>query len=73
MYLRNMVCFGCKIVNFLQKGEKDSNNNNNNNNYRQMYEEGDVTVLWNQAVHTDGEVNVLLTVHHAVILGNCPT
>ena len=21
-----------------------------------MYEEGDVTVLWNQAVHTDGEV-----------------
>jgi hypothetical protein len=21
-----------------------------------VYEEGDVTVLWNQAVHTDGEV-----------------
>jgi len=46
----------------------NNNNNNNNNNMqslrhwnrRQMpkpvYEEGDVTVLWNQAVHTEREV-----------------
>jgi hypothetical protein len=31
-------------------------NNNNNNNNKPVYEEGDVTVLWNQAVHTDREV-----------------
>ena len=38
----------------------NNNNNNNNNNYTHMpkpvYEEGDVTVLWNQAVPTDREV-----------------
>jgi len=40
----------------------NNNNNNNNNNkfYTHMpkpvYEEGDVTELWNQAVHTDREV-----------------
>ena len=37
-----------------------NNNNNNNNNNKHMpkpvYEEGDVTVLWNQAVHTGREV-----------------
>ena len=40
------------------------NNNNNNNNINKwythmpkpVYEQGDVTVLWNQAVHTDREV-----------------
>ena len=31
--------------------DDDDDNNNNNNN-----KEGDVTVLWNQAVHTDREV-----------------
>jgi len=30
-----------------------NNNNNNNNN---VYEEGDVTILWNQAVHTYREL-----------------
>jgi hypothetical protein len=48
----------------------NNNNNNNNNNAlsiettdkwykhipKPVYEEGDVTVLWNQAVHTDTEV-----------------
>jgi len=29
---------------------------NNNNNNKPVYEEGDVTALWNQAVHTDREV-----------------
>jgi hypothetical protein len=32
----------------------DYNNNNNNNNNNNK--EGDVAVLWNQAVHTDTEV-----------------
>jgi hypothetical protein len=32
------------------------NNNNNNNNNKPVYEEGDVSVLWNQRVHTDREV-----------------
>ena len=32
------------------------NVNNNNNNNKPVYEEGDVTVLRNQAVHTDREV-----------------
>ena len=48
--------------------EKIKRNNNNNNNKwyththththipKPVYEEGDVTVLWNQAVHTDREV-----------------
>ena len=30
--------------------------NNNNNNNKPVHEEGFVTVLWNQAVHTDREV-----------------
>ena len=34
----------------------DNDNNNNNNNNKPVYEEGEVTVLWNQAVHTDREV-----------------
>jgi hypothetical protein len=34
----------------------NNNNSNNNNNNKPVYEEGDVTVLWNQAVHTDREV-----------------
>jgi hypothetical protein len=42
----------------------DNNNNNNNKTTdtwythepKPVYEEGDVTVLWNQAVHTDREV-----------------
>ena len=34
------------------------NNNNNNNTHmpKPVYEEGDVIVLWNQAVHTEREV-----------------
>jgi len=36
-------------------GECHNTTNNNNNNIP-VYEEGDVTVLWNQAVHTDREV-----------------
>jgi hypothetical protein len=39
--------------------DDDSNNNNNNNNKpmpKPLHEEEDVTVLWNQAVHTDREV-----------------
>jgi hypothetical protein len=32
------------------------NNNNNNNNNKPIYEEGAVTVLWNQAVHTERKV-----------------
>ena len=42
----------------------NNNNNNNNNNTgkwhthmpKPVYEKGDVTVLWNQAVHTEREV-----------------
>jgi len=30
--------------------------NNNNNNNKPVFEERDVTVLWNQAVHTEKEV-----------------
>ena len=33
-----------------------NNNNNNNNINKPVCEEGDVTVFWNQAVHTDTEV-----------------
>ena len=33
-----------------------NNNNNNNNNNKPVCEDGDVTVLWNEAVHTDREV-----------------
>ena len=44
--------------------DDDNNNNNNNNNIiiiiinmpKPVYEEGDVTVLWNQAVHREREV-----------------
>ena len=35
-----------------------SNNNNNNNNNKANVGKGDVTVLWNQVVHTDREVTV---------------
>jgi len=31
-------------------------NNNNNNNNKPVFEERGVTVLWNQAVHTEKEV-----------------
>jgi len=34
----------------------NNNNNNNNNKPKPLCEEGDVTVLWNQAVHIDREV-----------------
>ena len=34
----------------------NNNNNNNNNNTKPVCGKGDVTVLWNQAVHTDREV-----------------
>jgi len=53
-----MVCLRNISINTLHKGDDDyddddyDNSNNNSNN-----EEGDVTVLWNQAVHTDREVN----------------
>jgi hypothetical protein len=43
----------------MHNNNNDDNNNNNNNNrhhHHPMYEKGDVTVLWNQAVHTDREV-----------------
>jgi hypothetical protein len=44
----------------VHKGDNKDNNNNNNNNNKHMpkpvYEEGDVTVLWNQVVHTNREV-----------------
>jgi hypothetical protein len=39
-------------VNTLHKGDDDDNNNNN----KPVCEEGGVTVLWNQAVHTEREV-----------------
>jgi hypothetical protein len=41
---REVSCHG------YENGDDDDNNNNN------KYEKGDVTVLWNQAVHTDREV-----------------
>jgi len=41
-----MVCLRNICINTLQKGDNDNNNNDNE----------DVTVLWNQAVHTDREV-----------------
>jgi hypothetical protein len=31
----------------------NNNNNNNNNNNKPLYGDRDVTVLWNQTVHTD--------------------
>jgi len=34
----------------------DDDDDNNNGNNKPVYEEGEVTVLWNQAVHTDREV-----------------
>jgi len=37
------------------KRDIHNNNNNNNNNNNKLCEAGDVTVLWNQAVHTDRE------------------
>ena len=45
-------------INTLHKGDDDDDDddNNNNNNNNTVYEEGDVTVLWNQTVHTDREV-----------------
>ena len=60
-----MVCFKYIIVNTLYKGDNkdddddddnDDDNDNNNNNNKPVYEEGDVTVLWNREVHTDREV-----------------
>jgi hypothetical protein len=57
-----VVCFRYTAVNTVSNGDNrhsDNNNNNNNNNNntpKPVYEEGDVTVLWNQAVHTDTEV-----------------
>jgi hypothetical protein len=56
-----MVCFKHIIVNTLYEGDnKDGNDNDDaydddDNNNKPVYEEGDVTVLWNQAVHTDTE------------------
>jgi arginyl-tRNA synthetase len=43
------------------RGDVNNNNNNNNNSNNNninnnVYEEGDVTVLWNQAVHKDRKV-----------------
>jgi uncharacterized phosphosugar-binding protein len=49
-------------VNISQLKLRSENFNNNNNNKwythtpKPVYEKGDVTVLWNQAVHTDREV-----------------
>jgi hypothetical protein len=47
--LRNIRIHVC--INTLHKGDDDDDNDNNNNN-----DEGDVTVLWNQAVHTNTKV-----------------
>jgi hypothetical protein len=60
VFPRDMVCLRNISVNILHKGDVEDNNNNNNKWYthvpKPVDEEGDVTVLWNLAVHTEREI-----------------
>ena len=59
MFPRDIVCLRNMSINTLHKGDDDDDDNNNGIHThmpKPVYEEGDVTVLWNQAVHTDTEV-----------------